>query len=55
MDFEKALKEITEFLNVPEDTLLSQPIDLLGKMVDAVRDDDMFKVHSLGYSINSSS
>jgi hypothetical protein len=54
MDFDKALKEITDFLNVSEDMLLSQPIDLLGKMVDAVRGDDMFKVHSLGYSINSS-
>jgi len=55
MEFEKALKEIANFLNVSEDMLLSQPIDLLSKMVDAVRDEDMFKVHSLGYSINSSS
>jgi hypothetical protein len=55
MDFEKALKEITEFLNISKDTLLSQPIDLLSKMIDAVNDDDMFKVHSLGYSINSTS
>lgn len=55
MDFDKALKEITNFLNISENMLLSQPIDLLDKMVNAVRDDDMFKVHSLGYSINSSS
>ena len=51
MDFEKALKIISEFLNISEDTLLSQPIDLLSKMVDAAKEDEMMELHNLGYSI----
>lgn len=53
MDFDKALKEITNFLNVSEDTLLSQPVDLLGKMVEAVKEEDSWKLHHLGYSVKS--
>ena len=53
MDFDKALAEIKDFLNVSEDTLLSQPVDLLGKMVDAVKDDNHFELHNLGYSMIS--
>ena len=44
MDFDKALAEIKDFLNVSEDTLLSQPVDLLGKMVNAVKDDNPFDI-----------
>ena len=53
MDFDKALAEIKDFLNVSEDTLLSQPVDLLGKMVNAVKDDNPFELHHLGYSMIS--
>lgn len=53
MDFDKALVEIKSFLNVSEDTLLSQPVDLLGKMVEAAKDEDAWKLHQLGYSIKS--
>ena len=52
MDFDKALTEIKDFLNVSEDTLLSQPVDLLGKMIEAAKDEDPFKLHHLGYSMN---
>lgn len=47
------LKKIAEFLNVPESTLEAQPLDLIVKMVKAVEDEDMFELHHLGYSINS--
>jgi len=52
---EKKLEEIKKFLNISMETLLSQPTDLIEKMVEAVDDEDMFKVHLLGYSINSNS
>ena len=55
MDFDKALAEIKDFLNVSEDTLLSQPVDLLGKMIEAAKEEDSWKLHHLGYSINLSS
>jgi hypothetical protein len=51
---DRNLKEISEFFNVSEDALLTQPIDLLTKMVEAADDDDTFKLHHLGYSMNSS-
>ena len=52
---DKKLEEIKKFLNVSMETLLSQPSDLIEKMVKAVEDEDMFKVHLLGYSVKSSS
>lgn len=51
--FEKNLKKITNFLNVSEDALFSQDVELLGKMIQAAEDDDMFKVHQLGYDVKS--
>lgn len=52
---EKKLEEIRKFLNISMETLLLQPSDLIQEMVDAVNDEDMFKVHQLGYSVKSNS
>ena len=51
--FEKNLKKVTSFLNVSEDALFSQDVELIGKMIQAAEDDDMFKVHQLGYNVKS--
>lgn len=49
------LQEIKKFLNISEETLLIQPTDLIGKMIKAVEEEDMFQLHHLGYSIKSDS
>lgn len=50
---EKNLKKIASFLNVSMDTITAQDTEIIDKMIQAVEDDDMFKVHLLGYSVKS--
>jgi hypothetical protein len=52
-EFEKNLKKVSSFLNISEDVLLSQPIDLLGKMIHYANEDEMFEIHKLGYNVKS--
>ena len=48
---ENTLELIAEFLNVPLDTLKKSPLNLLLEMQEAVKDEDYFRIHELGYKI----
>ena len=52
MKTENTLELIAEFLNVPLDTLKKAPVELLLEMQEAVRNEDYFRVHELGYPIS---
>ena len=44
-------KEITEFLNISKEVLVSVRAETVVKMVKAVEEDDFFELHQLGYEV----
>jgi len=47
-----ALEKIAEFLNVKIEKLEKLPIEILIKMQAAIRDENFFALHHLGYNLN---
>jgi hypothetical protein len=52
-NLDKNITKILNFLNVSENVLFSQDLNIIDKMIQAANDDDMWKVHQLGYSLFS--
>jgi hypothetical protein len=45
------LDKLTDFLNIPLETLSNQSSDMIAKMVEAVKEDDFMTIHHLAYNI----
>ena len=45
------INRIIEFLSVPPELIEKADPDLLAKMIKAVKNDDYFTLHHLGYNI----